>query len=96
MTEPTKQQKRERAERRRKLEEFWRWVIGEKPDCFQQQLESLPPLCQHAVGLVMQMRTYADNELERDLSLAQLDVLEMLEERVGERRGSRHQSKGFL
>lgn len=32
MTEPTKQQKRDRAERRRRLEEFWRWVIDEEPE----------------------------------------------------------------
>lgn len=88
----TKQQQRERAERRRKLEEFWRWVIGEKPDIgeFIDCIHNLPIMCQQAIELEWQCLETADrqhvedDELRRDISLAQLEVLEMLEERVSE------------
>lgn len=68
-------------------------MIGDQPDIgeFIDYSHKLPIMCQQAIELEWQCLETADrqhvedDELRRDLSLAQLDVLEMLEERVGER-----------
>ena len=93
MTEPSKKKQRARAERRRKLEEFWRWACEEKVDTglIEQKQLNLPALCREACDMVAGCMLERDGwmrpdwGLHRDLSLAQLEVLEMLEERVGER-----------
>lgn len=93
MTEQSAQQKRDRAERRRKLEGFWRWACEAKPatgEFFRMSDKNLPKLCRQAIAIgrqaaaVLGLPLEHDYAMERDASLAQLDVLEMLEERVSE------------
>ena len=90
-----KQQQRERAKRRHQVVEFWRWVEFERPgaedfDTWRSRLEESEPLgfIRSAMEAAeVRVRGYGRRlrscpDVSRDLTLAELDILEMMAERL--------------